>query len=476
MRGFLLLGLLMMAWQSNAQIAAARLVSSEFLGTTTRAELMAVFPLAQNAVDAYKITYTTLDLEGQLDTASGFVGIPIVDGVAFPVGIYQHGTVNSPEDVPSRGNAESFIPMVFAGMGFLSIAPDYLGLGDSRGFHPYVHAETEASAAIDMLIALDEFATQQGLVLNGQHFVTGYSQGGHAAMALHRELEFNYADVFPVTASAPLSGPYSISEEMLNLLVQDVEYFFPSYAVWTFLSYNLVYDLYDTPTAVFKPPFDSLANEFLQYNITTFEMNQAIVDELIANFGESKTRNLFQDSILTVLEARDTSHPIIQALIDNDTYLWAPQAPTRLYYCQGDDQVVFTNSVLADSVMNVLGAADLASANLGTNFDHGQCVIPALTNTILFFLPLVDQVTNTKTVSAQPFKIWPNPSRGWFQVQDGRSDEFLQVTDAAGREVYTTRLSGGQEIIQLPDLPNGLYYVQLRGPDQYRIQKLILQR
>ena len=106
---------------------------------------------------------------------------------------------------------------VGAALGYVAVAPDYLGLGESRGFHPYVHAATEASAAIDLLYAAQEFAEKQKFPLNGQLFLTGYSQGGHASMALHRELERNYSKIFPVSAAAHLSGPYSISGETFKL-------------------------------------------------------------------------------------------------------------------------------------------------------------------------------------------------------------------------------------------------------------------
>ena len=43
---------------------------------------------------------------------------------------------------------------VFAGNGFIYVAPDYLGLGDSTvPRHRYFHADTEASSAIDLLAA-----------------------------------------------------------------------------------------------------------------------------------------------------------------------------------------------------------------------------------------------------------------------------------------------------------------------------------
>ena len=40
-------------------------------------------------------------------------------------------------------------------------------------------------------------------------FLLGYSEGGYATMALHRELQQFHSDEFTVTASAPMAGPWS---------------------------------------------------------------------------------------------------------------------------------------------------------------------------------------------------------------------------------------------------------------------------
>lgn len=40
-----------------------------------------------------------------------------------------------------------------------------------------------------MLKAAVTFAANAGITLNEKLFITGYSQGGHASMALHRDLE-----------------------------------------------------------------------------------------------------------------------------------------------------------------------------------------------------------------------------------------------------------------------------------------------
>jgi len=119
--------------------------------------------------DSYKVTYCTVDtlLPGQAaarpTTATGMVSVPRKPE-PLPTVVYLHGTSVSFYDAVSNPNifgefeerGESFdgppSSSVFAGAGFIYIAPDYLGLGDSTvPRHRYFHAATEASAAVDLL-------------------------------------------------------------------------------------------------------------------------------------------------------------------------------------------------------------------------------------------------------------------------------------------------------------------------------------
>ena len=98
--------------------------------------------------DSYKVTYCTLDavLPGQSrarpTSATGMVSVPRKAGRLSTV-TYLHGTSVSFYDAVSNPNifgefsenGESFdgppSNSIFAGAGFVYIAPDYLGLGDS---------------------------------------------------------------------------------------------------------------------------------------------------------------------------------------------------------------------------------------------------------------------------------------------------------------------------------------------------------
>lgn len=438
-----------------------QLVTSERKGSVPLEEMINRYGnFISSGVELYKITYTTVDLGGRPDTASGLIVVPDLDNRILPLLCYQHGTVASRDDVPSNLRGGYEIAEVFGGLGYVSVAPDYLGLGESRGFHPYVHADSEAWVAVDMLFAAREFAAQIGIPLNEQLFVTGYSQGGHAAAALHRDIQQNYADDFLVTASAPMSGPYSISGVMRNLILSEEEYFFPAYLPFTILSYNEVYGLYDDLNAIIKEPYYSIVNRFFTEEINLSELNTALIDTLTSRAGGSFTRAMLQDSVIQNITA-NPNHPVNIALENNDVYDWAPQAPTRLYYCVGDDQVPFRNSILADSVMNANGAPDVASLNLGDNLDHGQCVEPAILNGALFFgLYQNIETTGVGQIAGVRVAAYPNPVSEILTVEAPEGAR-LELADLNGRILLQQQLNDERSKVNTHHLPKGIYVIRL---------------
>lgn len=445
--------------------AQGEIVEVTLLETLSQQELQQLNPLAEYGCDVYKIQYTTTDLDEEIDTASGAFFIPDGEGERYPLLVYQHGTVNDKFQVPSRGSYE--VAPFTASMGYLTLAPDYLGLGDSRGFHPYVHSATEASAAIDMMFALRDYLDGEGIAYNDQLFVTGYSQGGHGGAALHKAVEDGLAGDFEVTAAAHLSGPYSISGEMAGLLFNDsTEYFYPGFIGNTYLSYNEVYELYDSTAQFFKQPYADIVDFYFanfesgNSSIGLSYMNNRMIDSLTAREGGSFPGAMLQDSILNIT-ANEADHPVSQALRDNDLFDWSPQAPTRLFYCMADDQVPFTNSLVADSVMNLNGAPDVRSADVGSDLNHVQCVAPAVTQMILFFEGF-KEVTSTRELASLPgVNAFPNPAQDRLFLSHVPAGSRVQFFSPDGRLVVEQELQGTPAAVALDGLPQGLYLVQV---------------
>jgi pimeloyl-ACP methyl ester carboxylesterase len=225
--------------------------------------------------DAYKVTYCTDDavLPGErfarTTTATGMVAVPRKSG-PLPTVAYVHGTSVSFYDAPSNPNivgplssrGESFegqpSSAIFGGNGFLYIAPDYLGLGDSTvPRHRYFHAETEASAAIDLLAAAQPVLAALHARSDGRLFVFGWSQGGHAALALQRELERMQVRV---TGTAVVGGIFDVERWFFTSLTSGT-LTRPLYATYLLLAFDDIYDVYASTADVFRPHYAGIVDE-----------------------------------------------------------------------------------------------------------------------------------------------------------------------------------------------------------------------
>ncbi|MTB49726.1 T9SS type A sorting domain-containing protein [Lewinella sp. W8] len=430
---------------------------------------------AEYDVQNYKVVYTTVDAFGQPDTASGMLSLPLDQELVFPLAVYNHGTVPNREAVPSReGVFERNLVIALAAKGFISLAPDYVGLGDSEGFHPYVHADSEASAGRDMLIAVRGWLESREIPFNEQVFVTGYSQGGHAAQALHRELELN-TDI-AVTAGAHLSGPYSISDIMLNTLFSEELATLPGYIAYTYISYNNVYGWFDSLDQVFVDPYLPVIDSLDQLQMSLGEFNVRL-DTLLRQ-NDAVVSDIFQDSVLQVLQTQDPDNVIIQSLQDNDTYDWAPVSPTLLYYCTEDEQVPFQNALLADSVMRANGSTVVEIAT-GGPLNHGGCVVPAFTATLDFFAQFANvySVSLGAPIERPEISLQPNPATRGDNLQlrglPAGAHPFF-IYDQSGRQLLSglTADNGG---IRLPGtLPAGWHLVRVGLPSGESVVRRIV--
>lgn len=450
-------------------LRAQDLVKAEFLGNLNQATFAVIINTfipginVPNGVDLYKVNYTTTGSDMMKDTASGLLIVPDVLDGARPILNYQHGTTSGRSEVPSNlAGQEYLLAAAFGALGFITIAPDYIGMGDSRGFHPYVNAETEATAMIDMLAAAKSYLTENEIAYTEQLFLTGYSQGGHGAMAAHRMIEETLSDQLSVTASLPMSGPYSISGVMRDLAFVDEEFFFPAYLVYTTLGMKaLDDDLYSDLSEVFRSDFIDIISDFAATGEGLFDLNVQILEILERDFGDSFSKYLFNDEFRDLITA-DENHPFNQALRDNDLFDWKPTAPTMMLYCMSDDQVPFRNSVIADSVMNELGAENVSSMDVsnGANLSHSDCIAPALQVGVPWLLSFVDNTVPTIDIINNDGSItaFPNPTVDYININSSSDEiELIEVYDITGNKVISKVINGYNSKLNVSGLPSGIY-------------------
>ena len=225
------------------------------------------------SVDVHQLRYNTVDPAGQPITDSGALMIPAgTDATcqgARPIVVYAHGTnaeraFNMANIADANSGEGLLMAIAFASRGYIVVAPNYAGYDTSSlAWHPYLHAQQQADDTADALAAARSAlptSTAPTVTDSGKLFITGYSQGGFVAMATHRLLQQNGT---PVTASAPMSGPYALGAFGDAVFQGQVTGSAPLFVGWLATSYQRVYrNIYVTPADMFDaryaPTIESL--------------------------------------------------------------------------------------------------------------------------------------------------------------------------------------------------------------------------
>ncbi|HLK61324.1 MAG TPA: hypothetical protein VKU00_32540 [Chthonomonadaceae bacterium] len=348
---------------------------------TAQAQALGINTPATYGITFYKVDYNTVDTNGNLTTASGLVVVPNGAPGALPAVSYQHGAQFAKADVPSRNTTKEtqYVALTFAPAGYIVVMADYLGMGDSPGPHPFLHADSEATACVDMLRAAKTVLKNLNFTFNKKLFLTGHAEGGHATLALHRAIEQQYNSEFAVTASAPIAGAYDLSGTQVPFLLNSqantgdsVE----SSGVMAYLliGYNPIYHLYTMPSNVFAPPYDTQAPALIDGSHTNQEVFKGLA---IA------PTTLLQSAFVTGLKTNPNFPPNL-ALQQNNVFDWKPAARVRLLHSKGDTLVTYQNAQVAYNRMTALGA-QVELINLGDSIDHLAARNPGLANAKALF-------------------------------------------------------------------------------------------
>lgn len=190
----------------------------------------AVTPDAKCGVTVEKISYPTKGSAGEATNATGALMLPSGTDADCqgdrPILLHAHGTATERYyDFTQVGNLDNpagvratLMAANFAAQGYIVVVPNYAGYDKSDlDYHPYLNAKQQSQEMVTALDTARSIIKQQQAANNanylnvkdsGKLFLTGYSQGGHVAMATAQLLEQQGK---PVTAIAPSSGPYALA-------------------------------------------------------------------------------------------------------------------------------------------------------------------------------------------------------------------------------------------------------------------------
>ena len=331
------------------------------------------------AVTGYRITYATVDVQGRPTVASGLVVLPDGAPHVLRVVCYDHGTNPTRDAVASvaAGGGDREAAELFASAGYAAVAPDYLGLGVGPGTHPYMDTSSEVTATVDMLNSARAFAARQGVSFDPRLLVTGFSQGGPAAMATARAVQNGQAGPgWRLGALAPVSGPYDVEHAEIpallgNKLDPESAVLYISY--WT-VAMNRIHHLYDNPDEVFQQPYAG----FVEGLYDGDHSEQAILSALPGTVDQ-----LLTPRYLAWLKR--PSGTLLEAMRKSDTSCqWRPDIPVELYAAHGDKGVVIANSEHCRTQLAQRGT-DVQLVDVG-NVDHNHSVMLAVPEILTYFV------------------------------------------------------------------------------------------
>jgi len=299
-------------------------------------------------VQAYRLTYLTVDGLGQETLASALVTVPQKPlNSTSPVLSYQHATLTQDADAPSKLSALEAPEVVMASLGYIVLSADYVGYGASKGVpHPYLLSAPSASAVIDLMTAAAYWRQTARVPDNQQLFLAGYSEGGYVTMATHRALQAGTSPFRQNLVSvAPGAGPYNVAVtlgEQLKLIRRA------------------------------NPLLGALINPgFLKY-LSDADRNN-VRDKLLAEVQGKDSDVVFMPTFLSYFLNDD------QASLDrfSSVHDWRPELAVNLYHGRDDTTVSYLNASSTLETMRARGATAVTLTDCPAQpAGHKECVGP----------------------------------------------------------------------------------------------------
>ena len=308
-----------------------------------------------HTVERYKVTYKTIFINEEI-TVSGLLLMP-KDVTIEKAICYTHGTIIANDDAPSVGKgtiSKTVLPAFAAIAKAVVFAPDYIGYGASKNEpHPYEHMASLGKTTLDMIEVMGDYVRNKldkdALPL----YLTGYSEGGYAAVAVHKLYEETDnkregTKVFTLTRTIAGSGAYDklgFADTLLNKRWDQGLNFLPYY-YWVLHAYKSIYNWSESHADLFSPDVKSKA-EKINYNPRRF------IETYKGTNPPWKPSTFFSDSFRKGVNNRN--HAIHAAFKENTIISWAPEAKLTLVYGLKDDFVFPLNSINAFNSMKARG-------------------------------------------------------------------------------------------------------------------------
>jgi pimeloyl-ACP methyl ester carboxylesterase len=367
---------------SNERVNGGELVV-DFSPTLMKKTLMDAQSADENTTvfgyKAFKIPYTTRDEKGNQVKVSGLFVIPtglpdVVKTLGLSMVSDDHGTIFANSEAPSvigdnTGAPDGSSIILTALGGFATLQPDYIGFGDSsEEYHPFVLKDSLANATVDFIQQVKVFASENNITLNNQLFLTGYSEGGYAAMATLKKIEEEAIDLH-VSMAAPMAGPYAL-KTMADVVLSQPKLAVPSFMANVGYAYSQAYN--QELNTTFNEPYASKLDSYLNGDFNRTQVDAVLTHATTGDAG------LFKQTFVNDYFTNETNW-FQEAMTKNSLHTWVPTTSVKLVHCQGDDVIPYGISQLTEGTMKTLGASSVSlvpvelTLGLDYNVTHSAC-------------------------------------------------------------------------------------------------------
>ncbi len=386
-------------------VFANPLVSVQKAGTVTAAyfngRLAAVYgklapAAATGPTDLYKIRYNSYDAKGKAVVLSGLLVLPR-SGAAKGLLVFAHGAIADRRPSPSRysgteqGSEVESALLAFGAGGYGVMMPDYLGLGDDPGVHPYPLGRVNCLSVVDMIGPCRTAARRLKVALGPKLFVSGYSEGGAVALWAVRMMEEKPFASRQVTSAVTMSGPYDLTGATAQSLVAPTTNKAIFAARVYFLSY-LLHSVYKADgvklTNYVKPALAAVIVRVFDQNLTDEQIIKRLALAATLLGARNSVERVTTPYFSKVLHSVDARDPVIRDLLQNNCTDWSPRTPVLLICLQSDGIVVPANTQKAVQTMRArgIGAGVVQEYVISdTSLNHATAIIPALARARKFF-------------------------------------------------------------------------------------------
>lgn len=333
---------------------------------------------AKYGVSVYAIQYKTR-YKGNEVEASGIVAIPAAGAQdKLPLLSFQNGTNTLASRAPSLNSSDQgmIVLQMLASLGYIVIIPDYLGFGASAQLpHPYLHKSSTVESITDMYRAVKELVSAGELnkKLNGDLFLTGYSQGGWASLALMEALEKNPVSGLSLKGTAAGSGPYSLLS-FTSYLIDLQQYNSPAYLGYLFHSLIETQSVAVSYTDIFNAPYAAIIPTLYDGTRDEGYINSQLTNSIAELFSADFRSKLLTDAKYTAVRS---------AMASNTIPGWKITTPLFLRHGETDTTVPIIMSTTLKDELNAAGAPpSLINYQVYPGLNHGDAALPFIASAV----------------------------------------------------------------------------------------------